>query len=82
MIALVSLLVTVALSVLLTRVATVALQATGLSQQAAWLEARSAILGAGFSSEESEAVLANPARRPSSSASRPWSGPTSRTSCS
>ncbi len=51
------------LSLLLTRIATIALTATGISQPSARFQARSALTGAGFTTTESEAVVAHPARR-------------------
>ena len=54
MIALVTLLVVALFSLLVTRVATVALAATGLSQEAARFQARSAFSGVGFTTMESE----------------------------
>jgi len=58
-----SLLVVVALSLLITRVATVILVATGLSSQAARFQARSAFTGSGFTTSESEKVVDHPLRR-------------------
>jgi hypothetical protein len=58
------LLVTVALiSLLITRVATIALTVTGLSRQSARFQARSALSGVGFTTSESEAVVNHPIRR-------------------
>jgi hypothetical protein len=58
-----SLLVVVALSLLVTRVATVLLVATGMSRQAARFQARSAFTGSGFTTRESEDVVNHPVRR-------------------
>jgi hypothetical protein len=58
-----SLLCVVTLGVLITRVATVALRATGMSQDAARFQARSAFSGVGFTTFESEHILNHPTRR-------------------
>lgn len=58
-----SLLMVVAISLLITRVATVLLTATGMSAQAARFQARSAFTGAGFTTSESEDVMIHPLRR-------------------
>jgi len=63
MYAIISLLVVVALSILITRIATVALTHTGLSRQVAQFQARSALTGAGFTTEETEQVVNHPVRR-------------------
>lgn len=63
MIAAVSVLVIVVLSVLITRVATVALTLTGLSREAARFQARSALTGVGFTTSESEKIVHHPVRR-------------------
>lgn len=63
MLALVSVFVAVILSLLITRVATVALTLTGLSRESARFQARSALSGAGFTTTESEAVVNHPIRR-------------------
>lgn len=58
------LLVVVALvSLVITRVATVALTVTGMTQPMARFQARSALSGVGFTTSESEAVVAHPVRR-------------------
>jgi hypothetical protein len=57
------LLVVAMLSLLITRVATIALTATGMARPAARFQARSALSGVGFTTRESEAVVAHPARR-------------------
>lgn len=59
----VSLLVVLSLSLLITRVATVALTHTGLSEEAARFQARSAFTGVGFTTGESETVVNHPVRR-------------------
>jgi len=61
--AVVSLLVVLTVSLLITRVATVALTATGLSRESARFQARSAFSGSGFTTSESEAVVRHPVRR-------------------
>lgn len=53
----------VAVSVLITRVATVALTLTGLSRETARFQARSALSGAGFTTAESEQIVNHPVRR-------------------
>ena len=58
-----SLFIVIALSLVVTRVATVALTATGLSREAARFQARSAFSGAGFTTTESESVVSHPVRR-------------------
>jgi hypothetical protein len=55
--------IVVLLSMLVTRVATIALTLTGMSWQAARFQARSALTGAGFTTNESEAVVNHPLRR-------------------
>jgi hypothetical protein len=59
----VSLLVVLVMSLIITRVATVALALTGMTQQAARFQARSALTGAGFTTTESERVVNHPVRR-------------------
>lgn len=51
------------MSILVTRVATLALVHTGLSEQVARFQARSAFTGVGFATRESERVVAHPVRR-------------------
>jgi len=62
-IAIVSLLVIVFVSLVITRVATVALIATGLSRPLARFQARSAFTGVGFTTDEAERVVGHPVRR-------------------
>ena len=50
-------------SLLMTRVATVALTATGMPSVAARFQARSALSGVGFTTSEAERVVSHPARR-------------------
>src|SRR5881275_478532 len=63
MVALISVLVLVLLSVLITRVATVALSLTGMSRESARFQARSALTGVGFTTSEAEDVVTHPVRR-------------------
>lgn len=63
MTAILSLLVVILISIMITRVATVALTATGLSRETAKFQARSALTGAGFTTTESESVVRHPVRR-------------------
>lgn len=62
-IAISSLLVAVSLSLLITRVAAMALMLTGLSKEAARFQARSAFSGVGFTTGESESIVNHPVRR-------------------
>lgn len=52
-----SLLIVLLMSLIITRVATVALTLTGMSYSAARFQARSALTGAGFTTNESERVV-------------------------
>ena len=63
MVAVASLLVVLAVSLLIIRVATVILTATGMSRQSARFQARSAFTTAGFTTNESEQVVEHPLRR-------------------
>lgn len=63
MAAIVSLFVVLVLSILVVRVASVALTMTGLSRELARFQARSAFSGAGFTTGESEKVVGHPVRR-------------------
>jgi hypothetical protein len=63
MVALFSLLVILTISILITRIATIALLHTGLSREAARFQARSAFTGVGFTTSESERVVNHPVRR-------------------
>jgi hypothetical protein len=58
-----TLLVVVGISLLITRIATVALVSTGLSKEAARFQARSAFSGSGFTTSEAENVVNHPVRR-------------------
>ncbi len=63
MIAAITLFLVVALSALITKIATIALIHTGLSTQSARFQARSAYTGAGFTTSESEKIMNHPLRR-------------------
>jgi hypothetical protein len=63
MTAILSLLVVIFVSMLITRIATIALAATGLSRESARFQARSALTGSGFTTSESESVVRHPVRR-------------------
>jgi len=63
MYAIASLLAVLAVSLLVTRAATVVLAASGMSGESARFQARSAFTGAGFTTAESEVVVAHPLRR-------------------
>jgi hypothetical protein len=58
-----SLLAFLGLALVITRVATVALRATGLSHESARFQARSAFTGVGLPTEDSDEILKHPARR-------------------
>lgn len=63
MIAIATVLVVMLVSLLITRVATIALTLTGLSRETARFQARSALSGTGFTTGESESVVGHPVRR-------------------
>lgn len=63
MYAIVLLIVVALVSLLITRVATVALVATGMATESARFQARSALSGVGFTTGEAENVVDHPARR-------------------
>lgn len=63
MIALVTFFLVVVASLIATRVATVVLTLTGMSQQTARFQARSALSGVGFTTSEAEQVVNHPVRR-------------------
>ncbi|GAB6060975.1 TrkA C-terminal domain-containing protein [Desulfonatronum parangueonense] len=63
MIAIVSLLIVIFLSLLFTRIASIALTHTGMTRASARFQARSAFSGAGFTTAESESVVNHPVRR-------------------
>jgi K+/H+ antiporter YhaU regulatory subunit KhtT len=58
-----SLVAVVVISLLITRVATVALTLTGMSRESARFQARSALSGVGFTTSEAESVVNHPVRR-------------------
>jgi len=63
MVPVISLLVILTLSILITRIGTVGLTLTGLSREVARFQARSAFMGVGFTTSESEKVVNHPVRR-------------------
>lgn len=63
MAALFIMLAAVAVSMLINRIATIALRLTGLSKEMAEFQARSVITGTGFTTSESENIVQHPARR-------------------
>jgi hypothetical protein len=63
MVALVSFLVVLTLSLIIERVATVALTLTGLSRDAAQFQVRSAFTGTGFTTSEAEQIVGHATRR-------------------
>jgi hypothetical protein len=63
MVAIIALLLAVLVGLLITRFATMALVATGMSRQYARFQARSAFTGVGFTTSEAESVVNHPVRR-------------------
>ena len=63
MLSLLTFLVVLVLSILVTRIATLALVHTGLSSESARFQARSAFTGVGFTTAEAEKVVRHPVRR-------------------
>ncbi|MAF78994.1 MAG: potassium transporter TrkA [Halobacteriovoraceae bacterium] len=63
MLAIASLIIILTLSITVTKVATIILKHTGLSEQSARFQARSAFTGVGFTTKESEKVVNHPVRR-------------------
>lgn len=63
MLAIILLVVSLTLSLTITRVGTVALVLTGMSHDAAHFQARSAFYGVGFTTKESETAVSHPVRR-------------------
>lgn len=63
MIPIFTLLFTLSLALLVTRVAAVALALTGVSEEIARFQARSAFTGAGYTTNESESIVNHPVRR-------------------
>jgi hypothetical protein len=63
MLSILTLLMVLTFSILVTRIASVALTHTGLSRESAKFQARSAFTGVGFTTSESEKVVNHPVRR-------------------
>lgn len=63
MVGIISLLVALTLSLIVTRVAAMALMFTGLSRESARFQARSAFTGVGFTTTEAEQIVNHPVRR-------------------
>ena len=63
MIAIISVLLVLSASIIVMRVAAVALVHTGMGHEAARFQARSAFTGAGFTTSEAESVVSHPVRR-------------------
>ena len=63
MIAIATVLAAILISLLITRVASIALAVTGLSRESARFQARSAFTGVGFTTSEAEGVVNHPVRR-------------------
>jgi hypothetical protein len=63
MVAVLSLLITLSLSLLVTRIAAMALMLTGMSRESARFQARSAFTGVGFTTSEAESIVNHPVRR-------------------
>lgn len=62
-IAILSLLITLTLSLLVTRVGAMALMLTGMSREMARFQSRSAFTGVGFTTQEAESITTHPVRR-------------------
>lgn len=63
MLSILTLIAVAVVSLLITRIATLALVLTGMSREAARFQARSALSGTGFTTSESESVVGHPVRR-------------------
>jgi TrkA-C domain len=63
MAALISVFVVLSIAIVVTRVGAIALTHTGLSREVARFQARSAFLGVGFTTSESESIVNHPVRR-------------------
>ena len=63
MIPIITLLLVLYVSLFVTRISTIALVHTGMSREAARLQARSALTGTGFTTAESELMVNHPVRR-------------------
>ena len=59
----ISVIIILVLSIMITRIASIALSHTGLSREASKFQARSAFTGVGFTTSESEKVVNHPVRR-------------------
>ena len=62
-VALISLLIVILVSIIIVRIGAVALEMTGLSREMASFQAQSAFTGTGFTTSESEYVVSHPVRR-------------------
>ncbi len=63
MIAIISLFIIIIISVIITRIASIALELTGIPKDVATFQAQSAFSGTGFTTTETEAIVNHPARR-------------------
>lgn len=63
MLAIITVFIVAVVSLLITRIATLALVLTGMSTEAARFQARSALTGTGFTTNEAESVVSHPVRR-------------------
>lgn len=63
MLAIITVLAALFISLLITRIATIALSVTGLSKESSRFQARSAFTGVGFTTSEAESVVNHPVRR-------------------
>lgn len=63
MVAVVAVVILIGLSVIITRVGSIALEATGVSRDLAHFQARSAFTGVGYTTSEAESIANHPARR-------------------
>jgi K+/H+ antiporter YhaU regulatory subunit KhtT len=63
MLAVISVLIVLTLSLLIGRIAAVALTVTGIPREVARFQARSAMTGTGFTTQEAESIVAHPVRR-------------------
>ena len=63
MIALVTLLIVVLVSIIAMRIGATALELTGLSSEIAIFQAHSAFSGVGFTTQEAESIVSHPVRR-------------------
>lgn len=63
MLAITTVLVALILSLVVTKIATIALSVTGMSRESARFQARSAFTGVGFTTSEAESVVNHPVRR-------------------